>query len=78
MRPLASAWSHVWNQMAKKSGLDRINKVHLSETFAAQRKRTEDAWFAVTTDMQNVAWTAGRDKDRRVRNESHQPERRCR
>ena len=62
--------------MIKKPALDRINKVHLSETFAAQRRRTEDAWFAVTTDMRNVAWTAGRDKDRRVRTEHHEPERR--
>jgi hypothetical protein len=68
--------SLVWSQMPKRSDLDRINKVHLSETLAAQRKRTEDAWFAVTTDLQNVAWTAGRDKDRRVRTEPHQPERR--
>ena len=64
--------------MNKKPDLDRINKVHLAETFAAQRKRTEDAWLAVTTDMQNDAWTAGRDKDRRVRTEPHEPERRRR
>jgi hypothetical protein len=50
----------------------------LSDALAEQRQRTEDAWFAATTEMQNDAWTAGRDKDRRVRTEHHEPERRCR
>ena len=45
----------------------------LSDVLAEQRKRTEDAWFAATTEMQNDAWTAGRDKDRRVRTDNHGP-----
>ena len=65
-------------QVRECSDLDHVNQVHLSDKLAAQRKRTEDAWFAATTDMQNDAWTAGRDKDRRVRTEHHEPERRCR
>jgi hypothetical protein len=59
----------------QKPGPDR-SKGTLSDVLAAQRQRTEDAWFAATTEMQNEAWLAGRDKDRRVSAQKHEPERR--
>jgi hypothetical protein len=52
------------------------SKTMLSHVLDAQRQRTEDAWFAATTAMQDDAWVAGRDKDRRVSTQSHEPERR--
>jgi hypothetical protein len=61
--------------MTQKPGPDR-SKGMLSDVLDAQRQRTEDAWFAATTEMQNDAWTAGRDKDRRITTQKHEPERR--
>jgi hypothetical protein len=63
-------------RMSKKTDPDRSKAMHLSDVLAAQRQRTEDAWFAATTEMQNDAWLAGRDKDRRVRAQRYEPERR--
>ena len=63
--------------MNEKMRPDRIEgRQVLSEMLDAQRKRTEDAWLAVTAEMRNDVWTAGRDKDRRVSARKHEPERR--
>ena len=62
--------------MTEKTGPERTKKRQLSDVLDAQRKRTEDAWFAATTGMQNNTWIAGIDKDRRVSTRKHEPERR--
>jgi hypothetical protein len=64
------------SRVIKKTDPDRSKGMHLSDVLDAQRQRTEDAWFAATTAMQNDAWVAGRDKDRRVSTQRHEPERR--
>jgi hypothetical protein len=65
------------SQMTEKTEPDRIGGMQvLSEMLDAQRKRTEDAWHAVTAEMRNDAWRAGRDKDRRISTNKHEPERR--
>lgn len=75
-RKSAKCWTVGRSQVTEKAGAERTKKRQLSEVLDAQRKRTEDAWFAATTGMQNDAWTAGRDKDRRVNTRKHEPERR--
>ena len=63
--------------MTEKKDPDRIEgRQLLSEMLDAQRRRTENAWLAVTAEMRNDVWRAVRDKDRRVSTKKHEPERR--
>jgi len=63
--------------VTEKKDPDRIEgRQLLSEMLDAQRRRTENAWLAVTAEMRNDVWRAGRDKDRRVSTKKHEPERR--